>query len=72
MDDIAKQYTEKCRECGGELKIIGTGNLGDTILVECQSCGDIYELEPDGLGEGGLEMVDALMVQVELDQEELA
>ena len=67
-----KQYTEKCRECGGELEIKGTGILGDTILVECQSCGDGYELEPDGLGDGGLEMVDALMMQVELDQEDLS
>ena len=54
-----------CRECNGELKIMGTGYLGDTIEVECQDCGEYYEVEPDGLGEGGLEMVDAQMIEMQ-------
>jgi len=57
----------KCRECGGKIKIMGTGFYGDTIEVECQSCGEYYEVEPDGLGEGGLEMVEAHMIQEEND-----
>jgi ssDNA-binding Zn-finger/Zn-ribbon topoisomerase 1 len=55
----------KCRECGkGKLKILGTGGFGDTVEVECQNpkCGEIYEVEPDGLGEGGLEWVAAKMM----------
>jgi len=54
----------KCRECGGELNILGTGGYDDTIEVECQDCGECYEVEPDGLGEGGLEMIDAQMIQM--------
>jgi len=59
----------KCRECGGEIKIVGTGDYGDTIEVECQNpdCFECYEVEPDGFGEGGLEMVDAMMIQAEKD-----
>lgn len=42
---------KKCRECNGKLKIIGTGLYGDTIEVECQACGEFYEVEPDELNE---------------------
>lgn len=53
-----------CRECGeGPLEIIGTGYYGDTILVECPECGEEYELEPDGLGEAGFEMVEAMEIE---------
>jgi len=55
----------KCRECKGELKILGTGGYGDSIEVECKKCGEIYEVESDGLGGGGLEMIDALMADME-------
>ena len=56
----------KCRECQtGELEIMGTGTYGDTIEVECQSCGECYEVEPDGLGDAGFEMVDAQMIEME-------
>lgn len=62
-------YEVKCRECGGELKIVGTGSFGDTIMVLCYEddrCGEEYELEPDGLGEGGLEMIDAIEMEGEI------
>ena len=56
---------EKCRECKtGELKIMGTGSYGDTIEVECQKCGEYYEVEPDGLGEAGMEFVEAQMIEM--------
>ena len=55
----------KCRECGGKIKIMGTGSYGNTIEVECQSCGEYYEVEPDGLGDAGFEMVDAQMIEME-------
>ena len=51
-----------CRECGGKLKILGTGEFGDTVEVECTACGEDYEVEPDGLGDGGMEWVDAMMM----------
>ena len=55
----------KCRECNkGELTILGTGYLGDTIEVECQACGECYEVEPDGLGDAGFEFVDAQMIEM--------
>lgn len=62
-----------CRECqNGTLKIIGLGDMGDTILVECRNreCQEQYEVEPDGLGEGGMEFVDAQMTQLENESED--
>ena len=63
----------KCRECKtGKLKIVGTGYYGDTIEVECQNCGECYDLEPDGLGNTGLEFVEAQMIEmskIENDEE---
>lgn len=58
----------KCRECKtGKLKILGTGGYGDTIEVECQNpkCRECYEVEPDGLGDAGFEMVEAQMKDLE-------
>jgi hypothetical protein len=55
----------RCKECKiGKLKILGTGFYGDTVEVECQNprCGEVYEVEPDGLGQGGLEWVAAKML----------
>ena len=60
-----------CRECGGEIKIVGTGIYGDCIEVECQNpdCFECYEVESDGFGEGGLEMIDALQIQMDNDND---
>jgi hypothetical protein len=61
----------KCRECLiGELDIIGTGSYG--VEVEClnHGCGEIYEVEPDGLGQGGLEYVEAQMIDRQKIQDE--
>jgi hypothetical protein len=55
-----------CRECKkGELKITGTAGFDDMIEVECQNpkCGEIYEVEMDGLGESGEEMIEAVMME---------
>ncbi len=63
----------KCRECRkGDLNILGTGYLGDTIEVECNNpeCSECYEVEPDGLGEGGLEFIDAKMKDNENEAKE--
>ena len=50
--------SRECRECGGKLEILGTGCY-DGVEVECLECGECYEVEPDGLGEGGMEWVEA-------------
>lgn len=55
-----------CRECKqNKLEIVGTGTYDDTIEVECKGCGECYEVEPDGLGDGGMEFVDAQMAEME-------
>ena len=60
-----------CPECQrGRLKVIGLGDYEDTILVECSDCGAELELEPDGLGEGGLEMVEAFEAEQKLRERE--
>ncbi len=63
---------KKCRECKkGNLEILGTGYYGDSIEVECNNpdCGEIYEVEPDGLDEGGLEFVEAQVIDLEHREE---
>ena len=56
--------SRRCRECKeGRLEVVGMGAYEDTILVECPHCGAEYEVEPDGLGEGGLEMVEAFEIE---------
>ena len=65
----------KCRECNsGELEILGTSGFGDTIEVECKNpeCNEIYEVEPDGLGDGGFEFVEAQRMDWELNHAEEA
>jgi len=60
-----------CRECKkGQLKIIGMGPYEDTIIVECQECGEEYEVEPDGLGDGAMEMVEAWEIEQKRRQQE--
>jgi len=60
-----------CRECKkGQLKIIGMGPYEDTIIVECQECGEEYEVEPDGLGDAGYEMVEAWEIEQKRRQQE--
>lgn len=60
-----------CRECKkGTLTVIGMGPYEDTIIVECQECGEEYELEPDGLDEGGMEMVEAFEIEMKHRQQE--
>lgn len=62
----------KCNECrGGVLKVIGLDSYGDGIEVQCQNpeCGAEYPLEADGLGMGGMEWVEAMMLEVGLEGE---
>ena len=61
----------KCYECGAMTLIIdGVGDYNDTILVHCDECGMEGELEPDGLGEGGFEMLEALEIETQNGRED--
>lgn len=39
-----------CRTCGGQLNICDADDA--TMTVECQECGDEYDVEPDAFGDG--------------------
>jgi hypothetical protein len=54
----------QCRneDCNGKLIIQGVAGFNDLIEVECNQCKETLELEPDGLGEGGMEMVEAMQI----------
>ncbi len=57
-----------CRECGmGALEILGTAGFDDMIEVKCLNpkCGEVYEVESDGLGEAGEEMIEAVMCDMQ-------
>ena len=56
-----KHKKSTCRECGGELEIQGIGEFGDTIVVECKTCNEGYEVELDGLEQGELGMIEAVL-----------
>ena len=54
-----------CRECGGQLKIIGGDDA--TLAVECE-CGETYDVETDAFGDGCAKYHFALQVaQLEKD-----
>lgn len=60
-----------CRECKqGRLEIEGLGEYGDTIEVYCPYCGTVYDIEPDGFGEGALEMIEAYRKEQQRQEEE--
>ena len=61
---MATQTDKICKECKtGKLEITGTAGFGDMVEVHCTNtdCDEIYEVEPDGLGMAGDEMLTALM-----------
>jgi Zn ribbon nucleic-acid-binding protein len=61
----------RCPECKkGTLRVTGMGDYEDTILVECPECGYEAELEPDGLGEGAMEMVEAFEIEMKRREQE--
>ena len=48
-----------CKECKrGTLTVIGVDDMN--LLVQCGYCKEIYLVEPDGLGQGGLEWAQAM------------
>ena len=63
--------SRECRECKQDgLKVIGMGAYGDSIIVECPHCGAEYELDPDGLGEAGFELIEAFEIENQRRSEE--
>ena len=60
-----------CRECKkGRVEVIGMGEFGDSIIVACVECDEEYELEPDGLGEGCEELVEAWVLEQHRSRQE--
>lgn len=43
----------RCRECGGPLEIIDADDC--TLTVQCEECGDSYDLETDALNDGAID-----------------
>jgi hypothetical protein len=52
-----------CRECGGTLQVTDADDA--TMFVECDDCGEGYSIEPDGLGDAGMEYWPAMMAELE-------
>lgn len=48
-----------CRTCGGELEITDADDAAMT--VECSECGDLYLVETDAFGDGGIEYYPAFL-----------
>lgn len=62
----------KCK-CGGKLKVLGMADIYDDLIeVECSDCGDVLVVEPDGLGMGGMEWVEAKMLSEDKEAEQLS
>jgi transcription elongation factor Elf1 len=58
----------RCRECKGRLQVIEAED--DLMTVECTECGEIYNTEIDGLGDGGIDYWPRMMAaQLEEDDE---
>lgn len=42
----------QCRECSGQLEIVSADDVSPT--VECQECGETYDVETDAFGDGAI------------------
>lgn len=61
MSIRVKPMDGRCRECGGPLDVIDADDC--TITVACAECSDSYALEPDALGDGGIDYWPEAMVE---------
>ena len=63
--------SRRCRECKkGLVEVVGMGDYEDTIIVCCPECDEEYELEPDGLDEGCMEIVEAWEIEQKRREQE--
>ena len=51
----------KCRECGGTLEFIDADDA--TMTVQCEECGDEYQVETDAFGDGCMVYYPAVMAE---------
>ena len=56
-----------CRSCGGELEIVGVTDA--TMEVECQSCGDGYDVETDAFRDGGMTYYVGFLSEMKCDED---
>ena len=52
-----------CSECGGSLIVTDANEY--SMLVECESCGEVRTMETDAYGDGGIEYWPAIMAELE-------
>lgn len=57
-----------CRECGGQLRI--TEVEEDMMHVQCDDCGDAYEVETDAFGDGCMLYWFPLILKKKMGEEE--
>lgn len=65
---LVKPSDGTCRECGGQLKIIDADDA--SMTVECQECGDSYQVEPDAFGDGCMTYYVGIMTDRDEEDEE--
>lgn len=54
-----------CKVCGGKVKIVDVDDISITVRCKSKDCQEKYTVEPDGLGEGGLEWAEAMQLKRE-------
>ncbi len=57
----------RCRSCRGTLAIVDADDA--TMTVQCDECGDCYDVEPDAFGDGCMLYYVSVM-QERLEQED--
>jgi transcription elongation factor Elf1 len=51
----------RCRSCDGTLNIVDADDC--TLFVECEECGDSYEVETDAFNDGCMTYYPAVMAR---------
>ena len=54
-----------CKVCGGRIKIVDVDDVSITVRCKSDDCREEYQVEPDGLGEGGCEWAEAMSLKQE-------
>jgi len=54
-----------CTACGGRVRIVDVDDISITVRCTSDDCREEYQVEPDGLGEGGQEWAEAMALKEE-------
>jgi hypothetical protein len=44
----------RCRACGGTLDVVDADDSTMTVQCNASRCGEVYVVEPDAFGDGGM------------------